>query len=289
MSDIQLRGYSERGMINAICYEIRYSHNGFKLLRDLLRLCTFPSAKPDFTQFHSATMIIEQSFAGFGDLDLLCLLEGHCTQAICIEAKVKTFDVKHRSIRGEWNRFKSTRRTKSYRSNLFAQLYGKMRLLKQVSNMDEEMAADALAEKWSLGKNQVVRNAAHALSQYCSEGWMIALVPESKANAHAFFETELSAPPPGLPDWQYTHFGYLTWQELFAHCSTHADEWPETLANFKYNEGQIFGIPTVVWESPTGPQQVTIKRRGPQNTRIVLEDGTDRKVPNTTLRESDSR
>src|SRR4051794_19638299 len=146
MSNIQVRGYSERGMINSFCYEIRYSPNGLKLLRDLLGLCTFPSAKPDFTQFHSATMIIEQSFSGFGDLDLLFLLEGHCTQAICIEAKVKTFDVNYWSVHKEWSRFKSTQRTKSYRSNLFAQIYGKMRLLKKVSNMDQELAADALAQ-----------------------------------------------------------------------------------------------------------------------------------------------
>src|SRR5437764_8754504 len=224
MSDIQVRGYSERGMINSFCYEIRYSPNGLKLLRDLLGLCTFPSEKPDFTHFRSATMIIEQSFSDFGDLDLLILLEGQCTQAICIEAKVKTFHAKQWRLERAWSTFQSVQSNDEHHSNLFVQLYGKMRLLKKVADIDEELAADALAKRWSLGTNKVIRNAAQALSKNCSEGWMIALVPDSKANTHAFFESGLSSPPPGLPDWQHTHFGYLTWEEFFAHCCAHADE-----------------------------------------------------------------
>ena len=294
MTDIQVRGYSERGMINAICYEIRYSPNGLKLLRDLLGLCTFPHAKPDFTSFHSATIVIEQSFSDFGDLDLLIMLDGDCTQSICIEAKVKTSDANYWSVQNEWKTFRSPRNLKDRRSNLFSQLYRKMRLLKKVRNMDEEMAEDALSRRWSLGKNAVIRKAAHAISNNCSEAWMIALVPESKTAAHAFFETELSSPPPGLPDWQYTHFGYLTWEEFAAHCKDHAAEWPETLANLEYNRGQIFGLAggdavltpgsAAIWESPAGPRQVVIKNRGKRNTRVWLEDRTSLKVPNVELR-----
>jgi hypothetical protein len=293
MNPIQVRGYSERGMVNSICYEIRYSPNGLKLLRDLLTLCTFPRSKPDFSHFRSATMLIEQSFSDFGDLDLLMLLEGDCTQAVCLEAKVKTFDANNWSLNKEWAGFTHPRTPEDRRSNLFTQLYRKMRLLKQVRNMDEEMAADSLANRWSLGKNAVVRKAAHALSANCAEAWMLALVPESKANAQRFFETHLSSPPPGLSEWEYTNFGYLTWHEFADHCESHAAEWPETLANFEYNQGQIFALPdagrrppagsVVTWNSPSGPQQVTVKNSHKHNTRVYLSDRTTVRVPNREL------
>jgi hypothetical protein len=241
---IQVRGYSERGMINSICYEIRYSQNGPKLLQDFLGMCTFPHSRPTFENLYSATLLIEQSFSDFGDLDLLMLLEGTCTQAICLEAKVKTYDPNYWSLQKEWKTFKEAKNSddRRSRSNLFTQLYRKMRLLKKVRNMDEEMAADALAKRWSLGKNGVVRQAAHALAKNCSEAWMVALVPDTKANAHAFFQDTLSTPLPGLPDWEYANCGYLTWEEFETHCRTNAAEWPETLANFEFNRGQIFGL-----------------------------------------------
>src|SRR5262249_10045866 len=156
--------------------------------------------------------------------------------------------------------------------NLFSQLYRKMLLLKKVQKMDEELAADALARRYSLGKNGVVRKAAHALSKNCSEAWMVALVPDTEANVHTFFEAQLSSPPQCFPNWQYNNWGYLTWEQLAAHCSQNASEWPETVANFEYNSGQIFGLPrssgppppgtAVNWHSPAGLQQVYIKKRG---------------------------
>jgi hypothetical protein len=290
---IQVRGYSERGMINSICYEIRYSQNGPKLLQNFLGMCTFPRSRPTFENFSSATLLIEQSFSDFGDLDLLMLLEGTCTQAICLEAKVKTYDPNYWSLQKEWKMFIEAKNSDKGRSNLFTQLYRKMRLLKKVRNMDEEMAADTLAKRWSLGKNGVVRKAAHALANNCSEAWMVALVPDSKANAHAFFQGALPTPPPGLTDWEYANFGYLTWEEFEAHCRTNAAEWPETLANFEFNRGQIFGQheaaeppppgTVVTWNSSSGPQQVTIKNRAKHNTRVYLSDGTSQRVSNRDL------
>jgi hypothetical protein len=60
MSEVQVRGYSERGMINSICYEIRYSPNGPKLLQDL-GLCTFPLPRPEFRHFRSAMLHLRAS------------------------------------------------------------------------------------------------------------------------------------------------------------------------------------------------------------------------------------
>ena len=122
---------------------------------------------------------------------------------------------------------------------------------------------------------------------------MVALVPDGKENAQSFFESELSSPPLGLTDWEYANFGYLTWQEFSEHCAKHADEWPETVANFEYNRGQIFALPqtgsrppagsVVTWNSPSGPIKVRVKNGHKHHTRVYLSDGTTVKVPNREI------
>jgi hypothetical protein len=65
------------------------------------------------------------------------------------------------------------------------------------------------------------------------------------------------------------------------------------LANFEFNRGQIFGLheatapppprTIVTWNSPSGPQQVTIKNRHKHNTRVSLSDGSSQKISNKDL------
>lgn len=291
MAAIEIRGYSERGMLNAMCYEMRHSSNGLKLLRNFLQLCNFPDRKPKFDDFRSAKLLIEQSFSDFGDLDLLILLDGSRKQSVLLEAKVKTYQSNSWTIQSEWTKFK---RVSVPRSNLFLQLYRKMRLLRKVHDIGTTLEGDPIASRWSLGNNGIVREAAIQLSQYCSEAWLVALVPDSKTNVHKLFQTQLSSPPPNLPDWESTNVGYLTWEELDAHCRSHPSDWPDSLANFEYNHGQIFGAEsslgtpppgtTVTFDSATGPQEVVVKNRGSHNTRVSFPDGRTEKVPNKQLR-----
>ena len=271
MAAIEICGYSERGVLNALCYEIRHSANGLELLRDFLKLCNFPDRKPNFDDFRSAKLVIEQSFSDFGDLDLLVLLDGSRKQSIFLEAKVKTDRPNSWGIQSEWAKFK---RESVPRSNLFLQLYRKMRLIRKVQDLETNLEGDAIASRWSLGENRIVRKAAVQLSEYCSEAWLVALVPDSRENVHKLFQPPLSPNRPDLPDWQSNNVGYLTWQELDTHCRTHPDDWPNFLATFEYNRGQIFGVEssqsipppgtTVTLDSANGPQEVVIKNRNTQ-------------------------
>lgn len=291
MNGLEVVGYSERGMINALCYEMKYSRDGLKLLREFLRLCTFPHSSPDFDHFRFAKFFVEQSFSDFGDLDLLILLQGDCNQAVCIEAKVKTFQ-SNWSVQLEWAKFKDAQRYSECRSNLFVQLYRKMRLLRKLQNASAEIEGDILSRRWSLGRNAIVQRAAEELSEHCSKTWLVALVPDEKDGAEMIFRTAVSCPPQGFPDWSHATMGYLTWQQLEAHCREHAEDWPNTLANFEFNRGQIFGATSaappapgsrVIWNSSRGPQVVVVKNRGRHNTRVRFADGHDEKVPNAQL------
>ena len=144
MSSLEARGYSERGMINAMCYEMKYSAKGVQLLRDFLKLRTFPCSSPDFDNFQSATFIIEQSFSDFGDLDLLILLDGARKQAVLLEAKVKTYQSNYWNIHAEWAAFKQVPQDTVPTANLFIQLYRKMRLVRKLRNSGENLERDAI-------------------------------------------------------------------------------------------------------------------------------------------------
>ena len=46
MNDFEIRGYSERGMINALVHEMGYSPYGIPMIKDLLKCCVFPFRPP---------------------------------------------------------------------------------------------------------------------------------------------------------------------------------------------------------------------------------------------------
>lgn len=244
MSCIGVRGYSERGMINAMMYEMQHAPNGLEMLRNFLKLFVFPNEEPDFDNFQSARIRIEQSFSDFGDLDLLVMLEGSFKQSVLLEAKVKTFQANNWSIYDEWESFNKvvdgTLLKSKDGSNLFVQLYRKMRLINQVKNPDLKLPSDILGERWSLGNNRIVRNAAEELAQYSSKTWFVALVPDSPEKVSNFFKTKLPNTQPVLPDWNINNIGFLSWESLENYCRNFPDVWRHTLSNFDYNKGQIY-------------------------------------------------
>ena len=296
MNSIQTFGYSERGMVNALCYEMRHSPDGLRLVQEFLGLITFPFSQPNFAEVQGATFIIEQSFSDFGDLDLLILLDGPVEQAVLVEAKVKTAQTNEWSIAAQWAAFCDLPQAVAKTSNLFMQLYRKMRLVHAIRSSETSLEPNGRAPKSSLGQNAVVKTAADRLRDYCGNTWFVSLIPGPKADTQEYFARELVKPIPDLPHWDHRRLGFLNWGELEKHCQERPRDWPTMLENFAYNQGQIYGatIPSipqrppppgslVTWNDGTTKQAVAIKNRGQRNTRIVLENGSTVKVPNDQL------
>src|SRR5262245_53364476 len=181
-----LYGYSERGMVNALCDDILHSTPPGAALTSLLSWCKFPfqpDGSPDFSAIAKATLLVEQGFSDYGDLDLLILLD-HIDgrkQAVLLEAKVRTDNPSPKRIRGQWQAFFDfIGGDKKQRSTLFVQLYRKMRLIRQVGNLTAHLQGDAVAGRWSLGTNRVVQKAAGLLAEYRANPWYVALVPDSR-------------------------------------------------------------------------------------------------------------
>ena len=70
---MEIIGYSERGMINSLSYELKFSENNLRLLNDFLSLVSFPYFRVPF-QISDVKILIEPSFSDFGDADAVILV-----------------------------------------------------------------------------------------------------------------------------------------------------------------------------------------------------------------------
>ena len=72
---MKILGYSERGIINALFYEIRYSKQPETLLGELISKIKFPFLDDFSLSVVNSEIFIEQSFSDFGDSDVLILID----------------------------------------------------------------------------------------------------------------------------------------------------------------------------------------------------------------------
>jgi len=300
---VSIRGYSERGLLNSLLYEIRYSNNSVDRLREVLCRSVFPNMTqaPNWDDIETAEIIVEQSFSKFGDLDALILLDGKQKQSVFIEAKVKTAQRTKWLIKTEWEEFNQHlkridemgREDKKKRksSNLFVQLYKKQNLVRDICRTRRSDEVDSVAKTWSIGVNKVVKRAVDQLKGYCAAPWFLALVPDKVENLASFFRNTLNNYPNtgGLPAWQgqrINRIGYLSWHDVRAFCRTNEQEWGDTLRCFDFNR-ELFdqiertvGVPfpagsLVKYTNEQGEEIVaTVVRSRRDHTRIKLQDGT---------------
>lgn len=242
---MEIMGYSERGLLNSLLYEIRYSQNNLQLFNEFLSLVSFPYIPVDF-DVKEVTILIEQSFSDFGDADSVSLIDnGGRKQSVFVEAKVKTSQRRSWSIEEEFKAFEEgIKQGKVSSSNLFVQLYFKVRLVKALQN--NEITASfpkCLLPKSKkvrkIGKNKVVLKAVELVRQYSSQAFFIAIVPDDVSRAKIFYKDSLeNYYPTGFPEWEVKNWGYITWAEVENFCKRHGLE--ETLQVFQYNLGQIY-------------------------------------------------
>lgn len=260
---IKVVGYSERGMMNALFYDLAFAARANpdqararEMLTELLRNCKFPvdpAVKPQWEEMlsmiTSAKVFIEQSFSDFGDLDALLLLDCKNDEkhAVLIEAKVATAKSRPKTIYDFWNELHRFRRGEvKFRSSLFVQLARKFALVdRHVEDAGEtEEHPDRTVPGFRLGRNRIILKAAKELQAYSRNPWFIALVPDHRDTVQAFFEQTLIPNRHALAgrDHYVDCLGYLTWPKIKEHCKEPKNErdWRHTLEAFEWNEEQIF-------------------------------------------------
>jgi hypothetical protein len=259
---VELLGYSERGMMNALCFDMLKSQD-VNLVQEFLSWFDFPfrcpAEKPCFKDIQSAKLIVEQSFSDFGDLDLLILLEHTRSkgqegrpptrQAVLIEAKVSTDTNSWQTIEDRFNQFLSfIDGGEVSTSNLFVQLHRKVRLVESLKSGEQAYSPDLCTPRGSLGNNHVVRKAEEVLKAYIEDGtaWYGAIVPDDAGAVATFARDTLSNDQCNgtLRQWDTSRWGFLSWQTVKGHVvNAREGRWPLTMVTFTWNAGQIFREP----------------------------------------------
>lgn len=248
---MEIVGYSERGLLNSLLYEMRYSQNNLQLFNDFLSLISLPYIPIHFN-IKDVTILIEQSLSDFGDADSILLIQnGESKQSVFIEAKVKTFQRRSWAIEEQFRIFKEgiTQNNVSS-SNLFVQLYYKMRLIKALQNGGIPLLKEGISFHKGLlpksktvrkiGNNKVVLKAVELIQQYCNDSFFIALVPDEISNVRTFYRAVLEKfTPIGFHEWDVRNWGFVTWMQVEDFCQEHGLK--ETQKVFQFNKGQIHG------------------------------------------------
>ena len=247
---MQLLGYSERGAINSLFYSISHCSNSGDLLTDFLSRVAFPFADVAL-QVMGATALIDQSFSDFGSADVVLLLETRgAKRAVFMEAKVKTAQKPCWRVFDEFEALeKGIQKGKTAASNLFIQLYYKVRLTTALESggltkLQRGVAFPKCCGKAktvfrTIGTNPVVLGAVRRLEQYCQDALFVALLPEEEGNLKTFYEDKLRGyRPPSFQEWETSNWGYLTWRQVEHFCRAHNLQ--QTLQVLEFNAGQIY-------------------------------------------------
>lgn len=234
---------------------MKYSQNNIKLINDFLSMASFPFQKVNF-QISDVKILIEQSFSDFGDADVILLLKDNEGEkhVVFLEAKVKTFQKSYWSILEEFEEFKrGIEKNNLKTSNLFVQLYHKVRLIsalqiggiKQLQNGVQFPRCSSKIDR-KIGNNEVVLKAVNLLIDYCKNALFIALVPDNLPAIEDFYKNTLKDYyPTGFQNWDTKNWGYVSWKQIEEFCRKY--NLMETLKNFEFNRGQIYGSsPTLI-------------------------------------------
>src|SRR3990172_2974404 len=104
---MRVTGYSERGAVNALFYDLVHSGEPLHLLGQLLGLAGFSVPEQLGTGLTDAHVLIEQSLSDFGDADAILLLDaGTSKAAVFLEAKVKSSQAELWTLKREFGNFK---------------------------------------------------------------------------------------------------------------------------------------------------------------------------------------
>lgn len=255
---MKVYGYSERGILNSLLYEILYADNGATLFNRLISMARFPLTR-DRPSSGAATIFVEQSFArrgGFGDSDAIFLVSSDALNyAIFVEAKVLA-QARDWKLSDEFDKLEvgvnqKSLTDKSFSSNIFTQLYHKQRFVSALNgNGIDALQRGIEFPSWSfssesphnirkIGKNPVVLCTAKRIQQHTDNVFYLALVPDSDKRVADFFVNRLrNVQLPTVPEWDPSNYGYLTWATVKSFCAQ--NHLAATLDVFAYNVGQIF-------------------------------------------------
>lgn len=243
---MEVIGYSERGAVNALVYELKY--RAPQLSAQLLSKAFWPfTQSPDIRQETVITVLVEQSLSDFGDADLIFLWENPGSDSkglIFCEVKRGT----DWTLARQWEDFLMRVRDNDSRvcSNLFGQLYLKMSYVQAAKQgvLEEGIVLDPPFHKRDgkakrkIGSNPVVRRASGKLSSYLSNVYYLIIAPEEYGPEVTGVLDTARQYKEAPPYWDYSSVGYLSWPQIAAFAEEH--DLRDFQRVLKHNQGQVY-------------------------------------------------
>ena len=247
--DMRVTGYSERGAVNALLYEIAYSKKPLRLLEHFLSLAHFPQGKQIGSGLTDAHVLVEQSLSDFGDADAILLLDaGGAKTAVFLEAKVKTAQANSWTLAQEFEDFESGCNTigELSSSNLFTQLYHKARLIDGLRSGGVPLLQNGLPflrpstrPIRRIGATPIVLRAVGKIIPYQANVWFLSLVPDTPTAVRRFFDEFPAMAWPLRPDkLDSSRWGGVAWKQIEEFCQQ--ENLTNTSRVLEFNSGQIF-------------------------------------------------
>jgi hypothetical protein len=244
---MEILGYSERGLLTSLLYDIAQKEDPFSTLSKLLNLAVFPFQTFEGGAILGAEVFIEHSFSDFGDADALLLLTSEAGQiSMFIEAKVKPYQLKTWHIEREWEKFIQGTKGRLGSSNLFTKLYHKLRMVDTLREGGLERLQHGVPfppcstkQLRKIGRNKVVLSAVKRLEQFLDESYYLAILPDEPENMARFYQDTLQTSTPStLAGWDVRRYGYLSWMDVEILCLKLG--LMNTFKIFRHNRGGIY-------------------------------------------------
>ena len=258
---VEIGGYSERGIVNSIFYDIASALKPLDALLAFLDQINFTDKEKElFKSISGIKIIIEHSMSDFGDPDVILLLHG-CDEnsdsdwkgAIFIEAKVKTSQGRPWTLNNEIDSiFDKMKNTKS--SNLFTQLHRKVILSNYLRKQDGiEALKNGIpiqnSKKGSrrIGNNPIVEEFLKIMKPYVSAEenvFFVAIVPPDPSRdtinifKNIIQNTEMQGESYFGPDWNSKQWRCVTWNTVEEFCLQ--ENFINSKKVFDWNKNQIY-------------------------------------------------
>jgi hypothetical protein len=240
---MDVEGYSERGALAALVFDIARQPSGDSMMARLLSLADWPWGGAEPPEFSSCERVfIEQSLSDFGDPDLVTLCTSR-TGPECIfwEAKRGAQWKVQNEVRKLDRRLEGPRPRDGL--SLFEQLYLKQRFARAVAEhvdpvqveFDPPLSFCRGGRVRNLGENPVVLKALRIMRPYIESGSRSLMVlPKDLCNDDPTLIERVCLT---LPDFDLGKCGILSWQRIYVFCRDNRLEHATRVLDF--NEGQM--------------------------------------------------
>jgi len=245
---VTVLGFGVSGIVSAVFNEINSRQNSKTLIERLQSLARFPFIQRPPFQVFSYEIILDVNFGKLGKSDAVLLIDtGRSRISVFIQAKVTGAGRYTFNIDDELDSFIDGPGEPGFVTNIFSELYGKVRLVQGLKTVGIEGLGKGIEFPPSasgkttrkIGSNLATIRSLKRISMYMDASFFISILPLTIDDGGKFFTDRFSeVHPAGYVGWDTSCYGYLSWKDIHSFCSNCGLD--NSRNNFYFNRDQIY-------------------------------------------------